>query len=299
MSAGGGQSSSSTKSASDALSQAFSSNFQNVDASSFMNANAFGSSAQQGTAFNNATSFGKTGGTSATFVDPSQQPFQAFLRNAGQAQVGVGAGAVGAAASRGAGNINAAQTANRALFDPAAQIAAQTSSLKSGLGSLFKNEINPAIENAAIASGGFGGGRQGVAQGVAAGQLGDAFTSGLGDITARANAQAQVAIGAAPGLAEAGIGAAAAPGQFGFDQLGQFAQLVGAPTVLSAGETFGTTGSRARGGSTSTGSSVSGSSQTGGSQSVSRAQSLSQAISQSRTRARGKSKSYDFNFGWV
>ncbi len=283
MSAGGGQSSSSQTSASDALTQAFSSGFSNVDASSFTN----------------ASSFGQTGGTSATFVDPNQVAFQAFLRNSGQAQVGVGAGAVAAAARTGGKNIGAAQTANRALFDPASQIKAQTKSLASGLGNLFTDEINPAIENAAIASGGFGGGRQGVAQGVAAGQLGNAFTSGLGDITARANAQAQVAIGAAPGLAEAGIGAAAAPGQFGFDQLGQFAQLVGAPTVLSAGETFGTTGSRARGGSTSTGSSVSGSSQTGGSQSVSRAQSLSQAISQSRTRARGKSKSYDFNFGWV
>ena len=267
MSAGGGQSSSSSTSAADALSQMFSQGFSNTNASGF----------------NNASSFGTSGGTSSTFVDPSQQPFQAFLRNAGQQQVGVGAGAVGAAASTGAGNINAAQRANRRLLDPSRQIRAQTDSLRSGLGRLFSDEINPAIENAAIASGGFGGGRQGVAQGVAAGQLGDAFTQGLGDITARANAQAQVAIGAAPGLAQAGVGAAAAPSQFGFDQLGQFAGLVGAPTILSTGETFGTTGSTSSGGSTS----------------VSRAANLSQAISQSRQRASGQSSSYDFNFGWV
>ncbi len=254
-------------SASDALTQAFTQGFQNVDS----------------TSFDRATSFSKSGGTSGTFVDPSQQPFQNFLRNAGTAQVGVGAGVVGAAAGLGAGNINAAQTANRALFDPGAQIKAQTDSLRFGLGKLFTDEINPAIENAAIASGGFGGGRQGVAQGVAAGQLGNAFTQGLGDITARANAQAQVAIGAAPGLAQAGVGAAAAPSQFGFDQLGQFAQLLGAPTVLAAGETFGSTGSVSA----------------GGSQSVSRQQSMSKAISESRSRASGQSESYDFNFGWV
>ena len=271
MSAGGGQSTSSSTSASDALNQAFSQGFSNVDASSFNNA------------FSNATSFGKSGGTSATFVDPSQQPYQNFLREAGKAQIGKGAGAVGIAARRGGQNTLLAQEANQKLFDPASQIKAQTDSLRSGLGRLFTDEINPAIENRAIASGGFGGGRQGVAQGVAAGQLGDAFTQGLGDITARANAQAQVAIGAAPGLAEAGVTAAGAPSQFGFDQLGQFAGLVGAPTILATGETFGSTGSVS----------------TGGSQSISRQQSLSQAISESRSRASGQSESYDFNFGWV
>ncbi len=78
----------------------------------------------------------------------------------------------------------------RGLMDPTAQISAQSKSLKSGLGELFREELNPAIRGDAIAAGGFGGGRQGVAQGQAVGELADAYTQGLGSITAQANAQA-------------------------------------------------------------------------------------------------------------
>lgn len=82
------------------------------------------------------------------------------------------------------------------LADPTAQIKAQEASLKSGLGSLFRDEINPNLTAGAVGAGGMGGGRQGVAQGVATGQLADAYTQGLGDITAAANAQAGTAASA-------------------------------------------------------------------------------------------------------
>lgn len=73
------------------------------------------------------------------------------------------------------------------LGNPTGQIAAQSRSLRSGLKEQFAEEINPAISGSAIAAGGFGGGRQGVAQGQAAGEIADAYTQGLGQITADAN----------------------------------------------------------------------------------------------------------------
>lgn len=121
------------------------------------------------------------------------------------------------------------------LTDPQAQIDAQSASLQAGLGQLFREEINPAITSNAIAAGGLGGGRQGVAQGVAAGQLGQAFTQGLGDITARANQQALGAANSLGGQAGAMTGAAMA----GFDPLSRLAAIIGAPTVLNKQESSG------------------------------------------------------------
>jgi hypothetical protein len=118
------------------------------------------------------------------------------------------------------------------LTDAGGQIAAQEASLKSGLGSLFRDEINPAISSGALGAGGYGGGRQGVAQGVAAGQLGNSYTQGLGDITARANAQSGQAasmLGPMAGL----MGGVANMGQTaGQAMLANLSNILGGPTVL-------------------------------------------------------------------
>lgn len=119
-----------------------------------------------------------------------------------------------------------------AMTDPSAMIRAQAGSLKAGLGDLFRTEINPAIQTDAIAAGGFGGGRQGVAEGVAAGQLADAYTQGFGDIVANAR---QTALGAAsqmPGLSSAYYTGRVAPTLAGFDPLTQLASILGSPILL-------------------------------------------------------------------
>ena len=125
------------------------------------------------------------------------------------------------------------------LGDPSAQIAAQSQGLQQGLGDLFANEINPALRTGAIGAGGLGGSRLGVAQGAAAGQLGDAYTQGLGDIYANANQQAMGAslggMAALPGLYDLGMNqyqAAWAP-------YAQASSIIGGPTVLSKSRAVG------------------------------------------------------------
>lgn len=134
------------------------------------------------------------------------------------------------------------------LSDPSAQIAAQEKSLSTGLGNLFSQQINPAISSQAIGAGGFGGSRQGVAQGQAIGQLGQAYTEGLGDITARANNQALQAqgmgIGSLPGMFDLGM----AGYNSQWSPLQQYAGLLGGPTVLtqSAGTSYGEQSSQSK-----------------------------------------------------
>ena len=104
--------------------------------------------------------------------------------------------------------LNAADRSFASMSDPTAQIAADEGSLKAGLDSLWKNTINPSIRGDAMAAGGFGGGRQGVAEGVAAGELGNTYATSMGDIQSRARASAQSAIAGR----QAGAGALAAMG---------------------------------------------------------------------------------------
>lgn len=139
---------------------------------------------------------------------------------------------------------NLAQMAN-----PERQIEQRAASLRSGLGDLFRDEINPALEGTALASGGFGGGRQGVAQGVATGQLADAYTSGLGDIVADADRTALGASAALPGIASALYDARMAPEQAGLGVLQQLADILG-PAVMQD-RSF--SGSRSRSGGWSRG----------------------------------------------
>lgn len=137
------------------------------------------------------------------------------------------------------------------LMDSRGQIAAQSASLKSGLGELFSEEINPALKGNAIAAGGFGGGRQGVAQGQAAGELMDSYTQGLGDITAGANAQAAAAAqgysGILEGLRSSVLGANQSVAGIRSDARSQAMQASSLiPTLGQAGVEFGTAGQDTR-----------------------------------------------------
>ena len=215
--------------------------------------------------------------TQDTFVDPAQQGFQQALWG----------GAFGMANPQGVQNsaMRAAQgmrgglqdTFNNtaALTDPSAQIAAQEGSLRAVLGNLFHHDLLPSIQRNSQASGGFGGGRQGVMEGQAAGELANAYTSGLGDITARAN---QTALGAAntmPGLSQALFANTTAPMTAGLDVMGQLGQILGAPTVLSRG----------RAGSF------------GNSVGTNRSRSGSQSRSRSRSSGSSKGKNLSWNIG--
>lgn len=149
------------------------------------------------------------------------------------------------------------------LVDPRGQIRAQESSLRSGLGNLFRTEIMPAIQSDALMAGGFGGGRQGVAEGVGAGQIAEAYTTGLGDITARANQTATAAASQLPSMAQSLYTAYTAPSMAGLDPLSRLASIIGSPTILS----------------TSTGRAKSGTS------------------AGSTSKSKGESSGWEFNFG--
>ena len=110
----------------------------------------------------------------------------------------------------------------------------------------FSNQLLPQIQGSAIASGSLGGGRQGVAEGLAAQGISDAFARGSADIRNNALAQAQqaastggnllgqgiqTAFGAAPGLVNLGL----SPFQSAFLPLQNLAGLLGNPAILNRG----------------------------------------------------------------
>ncbi len=170
-----------------------------------------------------------------SFIDPTQA---GFLGQMWQQAMGAGDPLATQEAARRASQmttpqIGAALGNTTALTDASSQISAQAQSLQSGLGQLFREEINPAISSNAIAAGGFGGGRQGVAQGVATGQLGQAYTQGLGDIVANANRTALGAAGLVPGLSSAMYQSEVNPTLAGYDPLSRLASILGSPTVLN------------------------------------------------------------------
>ncbi len=159
----------------------------------------------------------------------------------------------------------------------------QIAALQSDVGRLFSEELNPAITSEAVAGGQLGGGRQGVAQGVAAGRVADVFAQGAADIRARNQAQLdELAAGvAARNLQGAQTGLAGGQGLMNLAQMGfgagfqpveRLAAILGGPTTLTDAtnvsrgfsgsdavdfarafsESFGESASRSRGGSQST-----------------------------------------------
>lgn len=213
-----------------------------------------GGGSNKSTSTSGSTAQSNNSSAASSFVNPTQLPYLAQMYQQAQqfANPGGAQRAVGGVANRLDAGFQTATRNLTGLTDPSAQIRAQTSSLKSGLGSLFRDEINPALETSAIAAGGLGGGRQGVAQGVATGQLADAFTQGVGDIVAGANNTAIGAAGQLPQLSQGWLQSVLAGQTGGLDVMGRLASILGSPTILnrstSGGQSLATTGSSTKSG---------------------------------------------------
>lgn len=271
-----------------------SSSFGNNQSTSFGN--------NQSTSFGNnqSTSFGQNQSTSGSYIDPTQGGFLNSLWNS--ASEYANPGNTDARAQEILGQVMPGMQSTFAslqgMTDPSAMITQQANALSTGLGNLFRNEINPAIVGGAIASGGFGGGRQGVAQGVASGQIADSFTSGLADITSAANNQAMSAANAMSSLGSDMFNLGTATP--GMDVLTQLSGILGGPTVLQNSQSSGTTGSQATGttGSQATGTTGSQATGTTGSQSNATSQSSgsSSAYGQGTQSSRGNSSQWNLGF---
>lgn len=117
--------------------------------------------------------------------------------------------------------------------------------LRQDTGQFFNENINPAITSRAVAGGTLGGGRQGVAQGIAADAAGRSFASGAA--TLRANdlnardaaamavssnsvAAANTGLGALPGLLDVATRGVEAP----LTSYSALASIMGGPTTLTS-----------------------------------------------------------------
>ena len=125
----------------------------------------------------------------------------------------------------------------------------QIAALGEDVGAFFNEQILPGITSEAVGSGGLGGGRQGVAQGIAAESAGREFQRGAtslrsADIEARDRAAGELGqqriagagtglsnLGNLAGIADFGFGAGLAP----FDRL---SAILGGPTVLGESSSF-------------------------------------------------------------
>lgn len=288
--ASGGESNSSSYGQSFAMNDLFSF----ADSFNRSNSRQDASSVDRSFGTNQSTSQNIGDSASSSFIDPTQMGFLSKLWGQGQ---GITNPAAVTAASKGLvgqmmPGLKSAFGNTTALTDPTKQIAAQTASLKSGLGSLFRDEINPAIRSGSIASGGFGGGRQGVAEGVAAGQLADTYAASLGDITANANNQAIAAAGQAGQLGQGIYNMGMLPSMAGFAPLQAMAGLLGSPTVLqeALSRSRGTSQSTGRTGSSGRSVSTGRSSATGGS--------TSGSVGRSRSGSEQWSRSGEREFGF-
>lgn len=199
--------------------------------------------------------------SSRSFVDPKQQPFLDFTRNLGRSLVGqYGAGAGQFSQQAGAGlfgqglGLLGSLSSNPFLTALQGQaggnpglVNAQIGQLQADLGRSFRQEVLPGIGRDAVGIGAFGGSRQGVAEGIAAQGFADAFSRGVTDIqSADALRAQQAAISGGGLLAQGALGGIAGLGslfdvglgQFtgGFAPLSIYSQILGAPTVLSEGQ---------------------------------------------------------------
>ncbi|MEO8467974.1 MAG: hypothetical protein ABI640_21860 [Gammaproteobacteria bacterium] len=178
----------------------------------------------------------------------------------------------------------------------------QLGALSSGLGDLFRNQLNPAITGNAVSVGGLGGSRQGVAQGVAAGQIAQQYQQGAASIYASDQAQRDAAAGTLINGKNqaAGVGIQGIQSQLGVAQAGlgaplsPYTQLAGilgpATTLTTAGSTDSASSS-----STSTAQSQSQSQQT--SEEIARAISESLGLTYGTSSSANRSSSASFNFG--
>ena len=229
----------------------------------------FGSSSSEQSA--SASSFGASQGSS--FVDPSQQPFLDFLRNASVGLFGQQMGQSGLFGEQSQQLFGQGQeflgglTDNSFLDALMAQaggnpdlVAAQTGQLSDVLAQQFNESINPAITGAAVGGGTLGGGRQGVAQGLGIqGQQRALAQGAVGFQSADAARSLQAAQaggqlfgqGAATGLASLpGLqGILAGPQDQQIQSLMALIMGIGGPTVLNQQSAFDTSASESSGSS--------------------------------------------------
>jgi hypothetical protein len=211
-----------------------------------------------------SSSYGYSGSQQAS--TSTQDVFQGdiFARLYGNASDAAGGAAVGAGALRtaaqqlftggnqfleqlggdaGSAYLEDRLTANNPVLEQ------QISQLQQDTGRLFREELNPAITSRTVSGGTFGGGRQGVAQGLAAESAARVFTQGAtalraGDIASRdAVAQsiatnslnaASTGLGALPSLLEIlERGNSAELGVYG-----QLSNVLGGPTTLTTAQSL-------------------------------------------------------------
>lgn len=142
----------------------------------------------------------------------------------------------------------------------------QISQLQEDTGRLFREELNPAITSRAVAGGTLGGGRQGVAQGLAAESAARTFTQGATALRSADIASRDAVAGtiASNTLNAASTGLGALPSLLDVLQRGtqselgvysQLSSILGGPTTLTSSDSFSESLARAISEQTSTGSS--------------------------------------------
>jgi len=125
---------------------------------------------------------------------------------------------------------------------------AQIGGLSSDLSKFYNEQLLPGITSDSIMSGTLGGGRQGVAQGAAAGEVARQFSQGVTQLRSSDQQQRDAAAGVLTGSRNtaAGIGLNALPNVLGLSQAGLssdilpqqlLAQILGNPTTLT--QSFG------------------------------------------------------------
>jgi len=125
----------------------------------------------------------------------------------------------------------------------------QIASLQTDVGRLFREELNPAITSRAVAGGTYGGGRQGVAQGLAAESAANVFAKGAtalraGDVASRDAIAQSVATNS---LTAASTGLSALPSLLdvlergnsaGLQPYSQLSQILGGPQTLTTAQSL-------------------------------------------------------------
>ena len=200
---------------------------------------------------------GKSSGSSKSYVDPKQQPFLDFGRNAARGLLRGnrrGAQAFGQQAGRdlyGMGMQNLPQLTSNPFLSGLQQtaqgnpelVAQQKQQLGTDLTNMWNQQINPGIGRDYGGIGARYGSRMAVDQNLAGGEVMDAYSRGATELDTQAQNRQLQAGTAGGGLLAQGIlgGSQAAQqyfdigmGQFmgGFSPLMAYADIIGAPTVL-------------------------------------------------------------------
>jgi hypothetical protein len=195
-----------------------------------------------------SSSISRAGGSSSSFQDVAFGDLFSQLYGGAAGAAGKLAGAVpdfgaqvGSLFSGGLNTLNTLKDYTDSRLNGPGVVDEQIGALSSDLGDFYNTQINPALRLGAEVNGtGGAGGRLGVAQGVAAGQLGKQLVSGAAQLRAADQQQRdQLALGSSSlsldalpgltGLAQTSASAPLLPYQL-------LSQIMGGPTVLGGSE---------------------------------------------------------------